>query len=298
MAGKALRHKLEAMALKAALGLFGALPLERASAFGAFIAGTLGPRLGVTNRARANMARTMPELAPAEREAIIKKMWRNLGRTIGEYAHLHEFQLPAHRGKLGLSGTENLSVMEERDKGAIFISGHFGNWEIAPLIGRLYGLEGAEIYRHANNPYVDEWMVGLRARAITPLQIPKGSKGAREILKVLKEKKSLYMLVDQKMNEGLETTFFGHKAMTTAAPAGLAVRYGVPIYPISFRRLGESTGFAMKVNPPILADENADTFEEIARITQAMNDFLEGEIRAHPEQWFWLHNRWPKHPKP
>lgn len=189
MAGKALRHKLEAMALKAALGLFGALPLERASAFGAFIAGTLGPRLGVTNRARANMARAMPELAPAEREAIIKKMWRNLGRTIGEYAHLHEFQLPAHRGKLGLSGTENLSVMEERDKGAIFISGHFGNWEIAPLIGRLYGLEGAEIYRHANNPYVDEWMVGLRARAITPLQIPKGSKGAREILKVLKEKK-------------------------------------------------------------------------------------------------------------
>ena len=292
MAGKALRHKLEAMALKAALGLFGALPLERASAFGAFIAGTLGPRLGVTNRARANMARAMPELAPAEREAIIKKMWRNLGRTIGEYSHLHEFQLPAHRDKLGLSGTENLSIMEERDKGAIFISGHFANWEIMAAVICRRPVDCLVTYRALNNPHIDRRINKVRHDYGIGVLAPKGL-GTRELMRALSAGRSVALMNAQKFNQGLGVPFFGHEAMTAPGPARLAVKYDVPLIPVSTVRTGPAR-FRVTIHDAIRPAEGLAGEDAVRDCVEKITAFIEAEIRANPGQWFWQHRRWPK----
>lgn len=289
--GIRFKHRLEFAALKLALSLFGAPSLERASAMGAAFCGFVGPRLGVTNRARKNLERAFPGMEKAEQDAIIKAVWRNLGRNIAEYAHLDKFQYPPYREGLEIAGTAHLAALQ--DKGGVFVSGHFANWEIAALIGRLNGVEGGGLYRHANNPLVNEWTLALRARAIGQVQIAKGQAGMREIIRLLRAGKSVFMLTDQKMNDGIETTFFGHKVKSTAAPAGLAVRYGVPIFPVSLERLGESVRFRLTVHAPLYANADADDVSEVLRLTQAINDFLEAEIRARPGQWFWLHNRWP-----
>jgi len=291
LSNKAIRYRLEAVAALLPIGVFKLLGLERASAFGGWLLKTIGPRVGVSRRARNNIRRAMPELTHAEVETIIRDMWENLGRTIAEYAHLDRFKEPAYRDRVSLSGAEYVEAL--KDKGGILVSGHFANWELMPLYLHLLGYEGGEVYRHANNPLIDKWIVKLRSRAIQPVQIPKGPKGARNVLRVIRKKGFVCMLVDQKMNDGIEATLFGMKAMTPATPGGLAVRYGVGVIPATFRRTN-GVHFEQVLHEPIFADPDAEPLAETARITQRLNDFLEAEIRENPAQWLWLHNRWPK----
>lgn len=292
MTRKQIRYRLEAAALLSLIGLFRLLGLDRASAFSGWVARRIGPRLGVTRRARRNLARAMPELSTPEIERIVADMWENLGRTVSEYAHLDTFARADQAHRLELVGDEIMTRLHDEGRAAMFVSGHFANWELMPLAITRAGYAGGEVYRHANNPFVNEWILALRRRAIMPTQIPKGPAGAKEILKVLKRKQFIAMLVDQKMNDGLEADFFGLKAMTTSAPASLAVRYGAAIVPACIERVA-GAHFRQTFHQPIEVDKSADPFDEIARITQALNDFIEARIRARPHEWLWLHNRWP-----
>ncbi len=290
MKNNALRYRLEAIAAILPLGLFKLLGLERASKFGGWLLRTIGPHVGVTRRARKNIERAMPDLTSAQVDQIIRDMWENVGRTIGEYAHLDKFADPAHRSRVTVKGLDLVEGL--RDRGGMLVSGHFANWELLALELKLGGFEGGAVYRHANNPTIDQWIVKLRSRAIFPVQIPKGPKGARDVIRIVRNKGFICMLADQKMNDGIEAKFFGMKAMTPATPGAMATRYGTPVVPVTIRR---TTGcnFVQEIHEPIYADPNADTHEETARITQALNDFLEAEIRANPAQWLWMHNRWP-----
>ncbi|MDE1173001.1 MAG: lysophospholipid acyltransferase family protein [Parvibaculaceae bacterium] len=293
MTTRDLTYRLEALGLKIALGFFGLMPLDRASCLGGWLGRHIGPLIGgVTKRARRNMARAMPELDPAQIDRLITGMWDNLGRTIAEYAHLDEFGSDAGQGRFEIVNLEGIRRARPEGQGAIIVSGHLANWELLPLPLRQAGIFNAVIYRAANNPYVNDWMVALRERAITPIQIPKGASGARQIVRTLKQGGVVAMLVDQKLNDGIEARFFGLKAMTTDAPASIALRMGLPVIPASIERL-KGSRFRMTVHTPIVPDPDAPRDAEIARVTQAINDFLESHIRAHPAQWLWMHNRWP-----
>lgn len=289
-------HLLEYAALKTVLGFFGSMNVDRASGVGGWIGRHVGPRIPFTNRARDNLARAMPELTREEREKIVVDMWDNLGRTIAEYAHLPVFARPEERHRFDVVHAEMLRALAASGNGGIFVSGHFANWEILPVVMQFEGLEGGEVYRHANNPYVNEWMVALRERVTQAIQVPKGGPGARTLVKILREDKFIAMLIDQKMNDGVEAKLFGLRAMTTPAPAGLAVRYNVPIVPACLERV-KGAHFRVTVYNPITPRPDADPVEDIMRITQELNDFLEARIRERPHEWLWLHNRWTKQKK-
>lgn len=284
-------HLLEYAALKTALAVFGVMGLDRASAAGGRLARFVGPKLGVSNRARANIRCAMPELSDGEVERIVADMWENLGRTIGEYAHLEKFGRPEERHRVEVVGAGALRAMAEAGCSGVFVSGHFANWELLPIVMQSEGLEGGEVYRHANNPFVNEWMVSLRESVTRATQIPKGGVGARLIVRLMREDKFVAMLADQKMNDGVEARLFGMRAMTTGAPAGLAVRYNVPVIPACIERL-EGAHFRVTVGNPITARPGAEPFADMMRITQEINDFLEARIRERPHEWLWLHNRW------
>lgn len=287
-----LIHLLEYAGLKVSLAVFGAMGLDRASTAGGSFARFVGPKLGISNRARANIRRAMPELPAEEVERIVVDMWENLGRTIGEYAHLQRFGEADQRHRIDVVNAEALRAMAAAGYGGVLVSGHFANWELLPLVMHLEGFEGGDVYRHANNPFVNEWMVSLRHSATGgAMQIPKGGTGARAIVRLMRENRFVAMLTDQKMNDGLEAQLFGRRAMTTGAPAGLAVRYNVPVMPVSIERL-EGARFRITVHNPITPRSGAEPFEDILRMTQEINDFLEARIRERPHEWFWLHNRW------
>ncbi|MEW6089588.1 lysophospholipid acyltransferase family protein [Parvibaculum sp.] len=286
-----VKHLAEYAGLRLAICFFGAMSVDRASAFGGWIGRTIGPKVGISKRARHNISLALPDLNPRDVERIVIGMWDNLGRTIGEYAHLPVFARPEERHRLEVVHAGLLRALAASNNGAVFISGHFANWELLPVVMHFEHLSGGEVYRHANNPYVNDWLIRLRQTVTHAEQIPKGPLGARTIIRLMKENKFIAMLTDQKMNDGVEARFFGLRAMSPSAPAGLAIRYNTPIVPAFIERL-EGAHFRVTVYDPIVARQDADPGAELLRITQEINDFLEARIRERPEQWLWLHDRW------
>ncbi|MFT6490133.1 MAG: KDO2-lipid IV(A) lauroyltransferase [Parvibaculaceae bacterium] len=284
-------HRFEAALARIVFTLIRPLGITAASNLGGFLGRTIGPRVGVTRRARLNLERTLPELDGPTRDQIVRDMWENFGRTLFEYPLLDKFILPKNASRLNIVGLEHLTSVAAAGRGGLIVSGHFANWEILPLIAHLQGIESGAVYRSANNQLIDNQILALRAKVSDAVQIPKGAKGARSILRLLKSKKFVMMLIDQKLNDGIEATLFGQKAMTTSAPAGLAYRNQVPIVPVSLVR-SNGTCFTLTVHKPIETDSKAEALGEITRVTQELNDFLEARIREHPSQWFWLHDRW------
>jgi KDO2-lipid IV(A) lauroyltransferase len=284
-------QRVEAAFAGLAMRLFASLPRARASALGGWIARTLGPRLGITRRARRNLARAMPELDSTTQDRVMLEMWDNLGRVVGEFPHLKTMDAYTPGAAIQATGLEHVDAAIARGKPVIFYSGHFGNWEVAALAAALYGLKLAAIYRAANNPLVDRMMIELR-RDLGADPIPKGPLGARKILAAIKAGQSLCMLVDQKMNDGIAVPFFGRDAMTAPAIAELALRYDCTVLPARVERLPDAK-FQVTVFPPHALPASGDKAADVLALMTVINATLEGWIRARPGHWFWLHRRWP-----
>ena len=283
-------YRIEAWFATLAFSGFGLLPLDRASALGAAIARRIGPRLGVTKRARLNLRLAMPELGDAEVEAIVIGMWDNLGRVAAEYAHLREIEVFAPGGRVETSGLEHLDASLAAGRRVVLFSGHLGNWEIAALAGGQYGLDIAQIYRAANNPLVDR-LVG-RLRGAQGELIPKGAVASRRAAAALRRGGHLSLLIDQKMNDGIAVPFFGRDAMTAPALALFALHYDCVVLPVRVERTG-GAHFRLTVYPALPLPRSGDRDADVRALMTEVNRILEGWIRERPEQWFWVHRRWP-----
>lgn len=276
--------------MRALLAAFGALPLDRASALGGRLGRAVGPRLPISRVARGNLAAAFPERAPAEREAIVTAMWDNLGRVLAEYPHLARLREGGAEERIEIAGEDCLRALRDDGVGGFCVGGHIGNWEIPSVVAARAGLPTVELYRPLNNPLLDRYLRRLRA-GTGGRHFPKGARAARATVAALRRGDHVGILVDQKLNEGVPVPFFGRDAMTTDAPARMALRHGVPIACIRMERRGGAY-FRFAVRPvPLRAA--GDREAETARATRAINAILEEWVRERPEQWLWLHRRWP-----
>jgi KDO2-lipid IV(A) lauroyltransferase len=268
-------------------GFCGMLSLDRASDMGSWLARKLGPHTRMSKRALNNLTLVYPRMAEADRRKIIDGMWDNIGRTAAEYAHLHDIA-----ARIEIAGAQYVKEEIERDTGAIFFGGHLGNWEIKTVGARIMGMPLHVVYRKPNNPGVDGLLRHARDSGAIG-HIEKGYDGARAILRLLKSGGAVGMLVDQKLNEGLSIPFFGRPAMTPPAMAEFAHRYGFPLYPCRVERL-KGARFRLTIYPALHIDRGADRKAEVERVMTDVNRLLESWIRARPEQWLWIHRRWPE----
>jgi KDO2-lipid IV(A) lauroyltransferase len=288
-----LQFAIETLAVRLVFALARWLGPVGASNCGGALARALGPLLPVSRIARANLALALPERDAADRARILRGMWDNLGRTVGELPHL-----PALEWEI--EGAEHLAPIAAGGGPAILVSGHIGNWEVLPPALERLGIRMGSVYRAADNPAVDALVNGLRARAVggekLPL-FPKGSQGARAALKFLATGGVLGLLADQKLNDGIAVPLLGVAAMTAPAPAQLALRFRCPVIPGRVQRLGPCR-FRLVVDPPLALPELADRQAAIQALTLAINDRLSAWIRERPEEWLWLHRRWPRTIRP
>ncbi|HEY1797608.1 MAG TPA: lauroyl acyltransferase [Stellaceae bacterium] len=276
--------RLQAVGAALFFCLFRALPLDAASAIGGAVARALGPRLGVSKRARINLRAAFPALSPPEIEAIVRGMWDNLGRVMAEYPHLTRMQVFPPNDRFEVRGVEHVDAAVASGRQMIFISGHVGNWELGALAAVQYGLPVALIYRALNNPLVDAMLA--RMRGGSGELMPKGAIASRGAIAALHDKKHLLLLVDQKLNGGIPVPFFGREAMTAPALARLAQRFDTVVLPTQIERVGGAR-FRLTVHPPL--DVSGDAAAVMARVNAELEDW----IRARPEQWLWVHRRWP-----
>ncbi len=288
--------RLEAAAARLALGLFRSLGPRRASNFGGWLARTLGPALPVSRVADVNLRLALPELDAAGRRRVVRGAWDNLGRTLGEFPHLAALRQGTPSGPgWEAAGTEHLAPLAAQGGPGIFFSGHLGNWELLPLACAAYGVPFASMFRAAANPEVDVLIRSLRQQGLHD-EMPmfaKGAAGARQAVSHLRAGGFLGLLMDQKMNDGVEARLFGRPAMTAPALALLALRFRCPVIPGYVVRIGPAR-FRLVCEPPLTLPDTGDSRADLMAVTQAMNDTLERWIRARPGSWLWMHRRWPK----
>jgi KDO2-lipid IV(A) lauroyltransferase len=307
---------LEAAPVWAFLGIMKLVPRRAAAAAGAALGRALGPLLPMSRVARRNLAFCLPEKSAAERRAILRAMWDNLGRVAGEFTHRRAMWDPtlleaatrygieplreaARRGervtiageRVEVSGAEQFRLLLDDPRPAVMFTAHLGNWEMLQWTAARMGLEFAVVYRRPNNPLIARAIEGRRGGLVEFL--PKGMQGAFGAARVLERGGRLGMLVDVKENKGIALPFFGHPAMTGTAVATLALRYGASLRGIWAQRLGPGR-FRITVEPPLEVARTGDHDADVRAIMAAINARVEAWIRERPDQWLWLHRRWPR----
>ncbi len=292
MAERRLAYALQGLSARLLFALFAALPIERASALGGFLARAIGPHLGASKRAVVNLRRAMPALAEPEISRIVSGMWDNLGRVVAEYPHLHEINVFAPGGRVETIGVEPILADRAPGRPFIFFSAHYGNWEIAALAADQAGLDVAQIYRAANNPIVDRLIRRARGERGGEL-IPKGTAGARAAIAALRSGRNLTLLVDQKMNDGIAVPFFGRDAMTAPALALFARHFDCVVVPVRVERIGR-VRFRLICETPLPVPKTGDAQADVLALMTAVNATVERWVRDRPDHWFWLHRRWPE----
>lgn len=287
-----LAFRAEALAWNAYTGLLNALGLERASRWGGAIVPAIAPLSSAYKTAIRNIRMAFPNENDAWHREVRRECFAELGRMSGEFPHMGKFLDKYRSGELVFEGRE--IVEATRGKGAVFIGGHFTNWEVTSLCLAQTDPDCHFTYRPANNPIIDKYIVETRAAFGLTLQAAKGKAGGMGLLRSLKRKRAIALMNDQKYNDGLSVPLMGHNCMTADGPTRLALQFKVPLIPITGRRIA-GTKFVARAYPAIELDySKPDDLQAVYDGVKRVNEFMEARIREAPGQWFWAHRRWPK----
>ena len=288
--GQTLLWRLEALGFDLVSALVRLLPVEAASNLGAAVFGALGPRIGLNRTVERNIELAFPEMDPSERQRIAHASWEHLGRMAAEFTMLD--RLTPASGRIEVVGGERLRKLAEDKVSAVLISGHFSNFEIMAAAIVDSGLRCQITYRAANNPYFDAQIVRARRSYGVTLFSPKGVDGSRELLQAMNRGESVAFLNDQKFGDGIPAPFFGHIAYTAFAPTRMALRGDGRLVPMSVQRVGGAR-FRVVVHEPIVLARTGDRKADLAAGVAQVNAFVEARVRERPEEWWWVHKRWP-----
>lgn len=291
---KRLRRFLRGYAILGLLALLGLLPLRVALGFGRW-AGRLAYRLlgGERRRSLAHLALAFPEKSQAEREAIARRMFESLGESAMELAQLRTIDRvlgsyvrldPAARALLERVGD---------GAGAVMVTGHVGNWELLMRRCVHAGLKAYAVGKASHDPRFTRLMAKVRG---ADRVIWRGEPGAsRRILRVFREEGLLALLIDQDTKvQGVFVPFFGRLAHTPRAAADLALRFDAGVAAIFIHRRPEG---GHEITAREIPKPRAKGEEAVVELTAAMTRAIEEEIRAHPHEWVWMHQRWKTRPE-
>ena len=267
--------------------IFRLLGIKISSFIGGKIFQFIGPFFRSKKIIHLNIKRAFPNLEQKEIDKITSNMWNNYGRVFAEYMFIKNFRNDQLDNNIIIEGKEILNDLKEKNIKAIFISGHFSNFELMAMQIEKIGIKIATIYRPLNNIFLNLIMENIRTKYICKKQIKKGIGGLKDLLKLNKEGCSTALMIDQRVSEGSKLDFFNEKAFTTTIPAQLVKKFNIPVVPIFIERF-DGIKFKMKVQKPIYFPDDCS----IDDITVKLNKILEKMILESPNYWIWSHNRW------
>lgn len=264
---------------------------DRASNFGGWLVKKIGPLFSQHKTTVRNLKLAFPDWTDEQIAATARLAWENVGRTAGELPHLPSID-PYTSGRVDVIGEEHLENLRESGSGAVMVSGHLANWEIMAAVICKRVPSAVVTYRALNNPHIDKRINRVRTDYGINATAPKGI-GTRELMRALKAGRPVCLMNDQKFREGISVSFFGHDAMTAPGPTRLALKYRVPIIPVSTIRTGPAR-FQVTIHEPFFPQDTGNLDADIKTSVERITRFVEDRIREHPGQWFWQHRRWPK----
>jgi KDO2-lipid IV(A) lauroyltransferase len=283
---KKIVYFLEFILIKILFIFFRLLGYRLSSNLGFFIGKTIGPIFRSKKMIIQNLDKANIKLSDNPMK-IASNVLGNYGRIFAEYVYLKKFRNEELKRYISIDGLEHLENLKKSNKKAVFISGHFNNFELMAMQIEKAGIELAAIYRPLNNIFLNKTMEKIRKENICKNQIKKGRAGSREIIKNLNKGKSIALMIDQRVREGEKVNFFNNLATTTTIPAQLVKKYNCELVPIYIERK-KSNYFKIYISKPIKINKK----KSIIEITEFLNQILEKMILKNVDQWIWTHDRW------
>jgi KDO2-lipid IV(A) lauroyltransferase len=242
----------------------------------------------------ANLAIAFPKKPLSERRRIA---WRSF-LNMAEFAcdsflmmanKLDPAEIPA---MIDGSQLEKYKALRTPGTGALHLTGHLGNWELMARYGALQGLGSHLIARQGSNRLIDQ-------KLIVPMRTAGGNKvfyknnAMLHAMKALRRGETVSFLIDQKIGrkEGVPVRFFGQEILAVASCAALQLRLSPLVVAIFLVKTGPRRYRLLVSDPVEWSDTGARQEEQIRQLTQRHQTLIEEAIRAYPDQWFWMHNR-------
>lgn len=249
-------------------------------------------------RALGNLRRSFPELSDAQLAKLARRSMQQLFMLFVEVLFTTRLvHLDTWRKYIKLDDfQEVLALLLRQDKGLILLTGHYGNWEILGYVLATLGFETTSIARPLDNPYVNQWLLGVRQRKGQKIIDKKGA--TSEVTALLEAGGAIAFIADQNAgSKGLFVDFFGRKASTYKSIGLLAMEYRVPVVVGYARRVDDRFSFRCGAQDVIYPQDWEQQDDPLRYITQRYTTAIESFIRDDPGQYLWVHRRWKSRPK-
>lgn len=228
--------------------------------------------------------RVFPDIPRGQRAALRREMGRKMGRTLFEILRSAEFQSRPDRFHVSGPGLAALEEARAAGTGAIIVSGHFGQWDAVRAVLKARGMETGAVYRKQKNRFYQRGFLAGIEESGRPV-IATGRSGTMELVRHLRRGGFLAIMLDEKIAEGERVPFLGLPALTSTAPAALALKYDLPLVPAYGTRRPDGAEFDVEFEAPI-------PHSDALTMTKAINDSLSARVLENPGQWYWLLRRW------
>lgn len=286
-----MKHRLELVAVRVVLTCVRLLPVALAEALGSLV-GSVAYVIDRPHRriAEGNVRAAFPARSEAEHHAIVRGAFKHFGRLLFALLKFSSLSPEAMLSRVEFEGEERARAAHAHGKGVIFVTGHFGCWELQALVHALRLPPMSVMARALDNPLLNDLLERLRTRTGNSVIYRQGT--VRRVMRCLQKGEGVGVLIDQHIlsRDAIPVDFFGRPAATTSIVAALALRTGARVVPLFALPLGN--GRYRMIYEPAVEPPAPDAADPVREFTQRCTDVLEMYVRRNPNLWLWMHRRW------
>lgn len=230
---------------------------------------------------------------------IIKQSFMNLGMSVVEFVRFP--QMKKHINGYITFSEDSKALLREalsRGHGAILMTSHMANWELAAMCVIEAGFPLSAVYTPQHNQGgVNDLIMKIRTQTIGMTMIDSEGGGLREIFKVLKSGGIVVIMQDlDARRDGVMSEFLGLPASTHEGIVKLYRKFKCPVVPVRYIRDENNPSHHELTMPEILSDrldsEGRPFGEDIDASLRMCNEVIERWVKETPGQWLWLLDRW------
>ncbi len=233
-----------------------------------------------------------PDKSSTELSNIAKRMFVRLGEGVLEFLTYRGVSMEHCLSHGESEGLEIPHQVMKSGKGMLFLTAHYGNWELLGILGfaQMRQYEICAIGRDSGNEGVDRFVQGIRE--VAGIRILPKNRALRNVIGYLRRGQIACFLADQIAgSDGISVRFFDRPTWAVTTPARLSLQTGAPIVPVFIEKVRPGR-HRVVYTEPLEPVRTGNLDEDILRMTQQGMQRLETFVRRRPDHWFWLHKRW------
>lgn len=292
-----LREWAEFWLVRVFVALLGILPRNLARVVGAAIGSLAFHGLARLRKVGLrNLQLAFPEKTDADREKILRSVYRNLGFLLAEFCQMPRYTPERASRFIRYEGLENYLKARQRGKGVLVLTGHLGAWELSSFYHSLMGYPMGMVIRRLDNPLVDEFV--NRIRCLHGNRVVHKDDFARGLIASMRAGDTVGILMDTNMTppQGVFVPFFGMEACTASGMARIALKTGAAVVPGFLLWEQQEQRYVLRFGKELELVHTGDPENDAIANTALFTKIIERYIRDYPEQWLWMHRRWKTRP--